>query len=60
MNWRTHAVTFFLLLFAMGALKLVWSNPKIILYMVLSIVGLLAYGALYIIVKAKMEGSGKK
>ena len=59
MNWRTHAVSFLLLLFAVGTLKLVWDNPKIILYLVLSVVGLLAYGAIYIIVKAKMENKDR-
>jgi ABC-type uncharacterized transport system permease subunit len=55
MNWRVHAITFLVFIFIVGAFKLVWDNPKIILYIVLSIIALLAYGAVYIIVKAKME-----
>ncbi len=55
MNWRVHAISFALLLFAVGALKLVWDNPSIVLYVILSVIAVLAYGAIYIIVKAKME-----
>ncbi|HSA59547.1 MAG TPA: hypothetical protein VLJ37_07665 [bacterium] len=55
MNWRVHAISFALLLFAVGALKLVWDNPKIILFVILGVIAVLAYGAIYIIVKAKME-----
>jgi len=54
-NWRVHAISFALLLFAVGALKLVWDNPSIVLYVILSVIAVLAYGAIYIIVKAKME-----
>ncbi len=60
MNWRVHAVTFLLLIFAIGAFKLVWDNPKIILYLIFGVIALLAYGAIYIIVKAKMETREKK
>lgn len=60
MNWRVHAITFFLLVFAVGAVKLVWDNPKIILFVILGIIAVLAYGAIYIIVKAKMDGQEKK
>lgn len=60
MNWKVHAISFVLLLFAVGALKLVWDNPKIILFVILGVIGLLAYGAIYIIVKAKMDGQDKK
>jgi ABC-type uncharacterized transport system permease subunit len=59
-NWRIHAISFALLLFAVGALKLVWDNPTIVLYVILSVIGLLAYGAIYIIVKAKMDGRDQK
>lgn len=55
MNWRVHGITFLIFLFTVGTLRLVWNNPKIILYVVLAVIALLAYGALYIIVKAKME-----
>ena len=60
MNWRVHVISLFILLFAVGAAKLVWDNPKIILYLALGIIGILAYGAIYIIVKAKMDGREKK
>lgn len=60
MNWRVHAISFFLLLFAVGALKLVWDNPKVILFLILGVIAVLAYGAIYIIVKAKMDGTEKK
>ena len=60
MNWKTHAVSFLLLLFALGAVKLVWDNPKIVLYVIFAIIALLAYGAIYIIVKAKMDGQKKE
>jgi ABC-type uncharacterized transport system permease subunit len=60
MNWRTHAITFFVFIFAFGSLKLVWDHPKIILYIILGIIGIIAYGALYLIVKTKMENDGKK
>lgn len=60
MNWRVHAMTFLVFIFAVGTLKLVWDNPKIILYIILLVIGLLAYGALYLIVKAKMENQEKK
>ena len=56
MNWRAHAITFFALLFTVGAIKLVWDNPKIILYAVFVAIAVLAYGAIYIVVKAKMDG----
>lgn len=59
MNWRVHAISFVVLLFAVGAIKLVWDNPAIILYLILALIGLLAYGAIYIIVKARMEGPKK-
>ena len=55
MNWKAHAISFLVLIFTVGGLKLVWDNPKVILYMVLLGIGVLAYGAVYIIVKAKME-----
>lgn len=60
MNWKTHAISFLLLLFAVGAVKLVWDNPKIVLYVIFAIIGVLAYGAIYIIVKAKMDGQKKE
>ena len=60
MNWRVHAISFVILLFSIGAIKLVWDNPKIILYLILGAIGLLAYGAIYIIVKARMDGKEKK
>ena len=60
MNWRVHAISFVILLFSIGAIKLVWDNPKIILYLILGAIGLLAYGAIYIIVKARMDGQNKK
>lgn len=56
MNWKVHAVSFVIFLFAVGALKLVWDNPKVILYIILGVIALLAYGAVYIIVKARMDG----
>lgn len=56
MNWRVHAISFFVLLFTVGAIKLVWDNPKIILYVIFAVIAVLAYGAIYIIVKAKMDG----
>ena len=59
MNWRVHAISFVILLFSIGAIKLVWDNPKIILYLILGAIGLLAYGAIYIIVKARMDGQKK-
>jgi len=59
-NWRTHAISFLILLFALGAVKLVWDNPKIILYLIFGVIGILAYGAIYIIVKAKMDGQDQK
>ena len=55
MNWRIHAVSFLVFIFGVGTLKLVWDNPKIILYVVLLIIGFFAYGAVYLIVKMKME-----
>jgi hypothetical protein len=55
-----HAISFALLLFAVGALKLVWDNPKVVLYVILGVIAVLAYGAIYIIVKAKMDGREKK
>lgn len=60
MNWRIHLITFFVFLFALGTVKFVWSNPKVILYFILALICLLAYGALYIIVKAKVDGSERK
>ncbi len=60
MNWRVHAVSFLILLFAVGTVKLVWDNPKIVLILILGVIGLLAYGAIYIMVKAKMESQEKK
>lgn len=60
MNWKTHAVSFLLLLFAVGAVKLVWDNPKIVLYVIFGVIAILAYGAIYIIVKAKMDGQKKE
>lgn len=60
MNWRTHAITFLVFIFAVGVFKLVWDNPKIILYLILLGIGGLAYGALYLIVKTKMENQEKK
>jgi hypothetical protein len=55
-NWRVHAITLFLLIFTVGAVKLVWDNPKIILYAIFGVIAVLAYGAIYIVVKAKMDG----
>lgn len=60
MNWKVHVISFLLLIFAVGAVKFVWDNPKVILYVILSVIGLLAYGAIYIIVKARMDGREKK
>ncbi len=40
---------------AIGLMKLVWDNPKIILYLIMLVIGVLAYGALYLVVKTKME-----
>lgn len=54
-GWRTHLIAFLVFLFAVGAVKLVWDHPKVILYVILLILGVLAYGAIYIVVKAKMD-----
>jgi hypothetical protein len=59
-NWRVHALTALILLFAVGALKYVWDNPKVILYVIFAVIAVLAYGAIYIVVKAKMDGREKK
>jgi hypothetical protein len=59
-NWRVHALSFLILLFSVGALKLLWDNPKVILYVIFGVIAILAYGAVYIIVKAKMDGREKK
>ncbi len=55
MNWKTHIITFLIFLFSFGTLKLVWDNPKIILYVILVIIGIIAYGAIYLVVKSKMD-----
>lgn len=55
MNWRTHAISFGVFIFALGIIKLIWNNPQIILYVILGVIALLGYGAVYIIVKAKLE-----
>lgn len=60
MNWKTHAISFLVLIFAVGAVKFVWDNPKVILYVIMSVIAVLAYGAIYIIVKARMDGREKK
>lgn len=54
MNWRLHAIAFGIFLFVFGSLKLVWDNPKIILYIILMVIGFIAYGAIYVIVKTKL------
>ena len=59
MNWRVHLISFVILIFAVGALKLVWDNPKIVLYVIFGVIALLAYGAIYIIVKARLDGQDK-
>ena len=60
MNWKVHVITFVVLLFGIGVLKFVWDYPKVIVYLILGIIALLGYGAVYIIVKAKMENREKK
>ena len=60
MNWKVHVITFVVLLFGIGVLKFVWDYPKVIVYLILGVIALLGYGAIYIIVKAKMESTGKK
>ncbi len=59
MNWKIHIITFAVFLLVIGTVKLVWENPHIVLYIILSGIGLLAYGALYMIVKAKLENNKK-
>lgn len=54
-KWKTHLIAFAVFVFAVGVVKLVWDNPKVILYLILAVLGILAYGAIYLIVKAKME-----
>jgi hypothetical protein len=34
---------------------LVWSHPKVLLYVLLALIGILAYAALYLIVSAKLK-----
>jgi hypothetical protein len=60
MNWRVHALSFLIFLFALGAIKLVWDNPKVILYIIFGVIAVLAYGAVYIVVKAKMDGQNNQ
>ena len=60
MNWKVHAISFFVLIFGVGVQKFVWDNPKVIVYLILGVFALLGYGAGYIIVKAKMENREKK
>lgn len=55
MNWRIHLISFLVFVFALGIIKLIWNNPQIILYVILGVISLLGYGAVYIIVKAKLE-----
>ena len=57
MSWKTHAISFLIFVLSFGTLKLVWDNPKVILYVVLAIIGVIAYGAIYLIVKAKTDDS---
>lgn len=59
MKWRVHVISFLIFLFAFGALKLVWDNPKIILYLILLAIGLVAYAAIYVVVKAKVDNPDK-
>lgn len=60
MNWKVHVISFLLLLLAVGSVKFVWDNPKVILYVIMSVIAVLAYGAIYIIVKARMDGQRKQ
>lgn len=60
MNWRVHAISFLVLLLGVGVIKFVWDNPKVIVYLIIGVIALLGYGAVYIIVKAKMESQDKK
>ncbi len=55
MNWKTHIISFLIFAISFGTLKLVWDNPKIILYIILAVIGVIAYGAIYLVVKAKMD-----
>ncbi|QQR79720.1 MAG: hypothetical protein IPJ69_10255 [Deltaproteobacteria bacterium] len=55
MNWKTHVISFLIFAFSFATLKLVWDNPKIILYIVLAVVAVIAYGAIYLVVKAKVD-----
>ncbi|GEM_PF-6236856 len=59
MKWRIHLIAFSIFVFAFGTLKLVWDNPKIILYFALLVIGALAYAGIYIAVKAKIAESKK-
>jgi hypothetical protein len=38
-----------------AVVALVWSHPKVLLYVLLALIGILAYAALYLIVSAKLK-----
>ncbi len=54
-KWRLHIITLIVFIFLFGSLKLVWDNPKVILYFLLFILGTVAYSAIYLIVKSKLD-----
>lgn len=54
-SWKIHIISVFVLIFVIGIIKLIWTHPQIILYLIMGVIAILAYGAIYIVVKAKVE-----
>lgn len=51
---RAHVVTALILGSVVGFIWLVWSKPVLLLYLLLAIVGVMAYAAIYLLVSARM------
>ena len=59
MNWRVHVISAAIFLGVFGIIKVVWDHPKTVLYMVLFLLFIVIYGAIYIVVKAKVDEPSK-
>jgi len=52
---RVHVATAVLMTLLIGVIALFWSYPRLLVYVLLAMVAVLAYGALYLILAARLD-----
>ena len=56
-SWRVHIISIAILFFIFVTGKFIWDHPKVIIYVIFAVLALIAYGAIYMMVKTKVDRS---